>query len=138
MKITVIKESDRAKMLPKYFGPQMMKFESYVFYFAGELIPEYDGGYWEMYEVENGAFFMAPKIYRDLTELVPMQSPNGYSCMVDYVSAGIIVCIFALAQLSTDMYFADQNNGYIVDLCDKLKYLADECRYGREIFAMID
>lgn len=136
--IHLVAEEDRLKVLPKYFGVQMTRFESYAFHFGGELIPEYDGGYWDFFETSDGAFIMAPIMQSGLGKLVHMESPNGYSCDVPYVIAGIIVTIFALSHLAITMYHENEPNEHVVKMCDKLKYFADESEYGRQIFGMID
>ena len=89
----------RLNVLPKFFGSKMMRFESLVYSFAGELASEYSGGLWEFYELSNGGFYMAPQGYPSLTLSV---DGNGYTGTVSADAAGVIVTLFALCQLAAE------------------------------------
>lgn len=49
-------DSKRMDMMPKYFGRWMMKTEGNIYGWLKEICESYKGGYWDMWEVSNGAF----------------------------------------------------------------------------------
>ena len=60
-----------------------------------QLSPQYQGGFWNFYELSNDGFYMAPALERLLIE-----SPNGYCGVVSPDAAGIIACLFSYSHLS--------------------------------------
>lgn len=91
----LVAESDRMKMLPKYFGRYMMAAESMVYDFARMLVPTYDGGYWKFYELSNGGFYMAPDI-----EPATVCSDNGSTEVMSPDAIGITVCLYVYSHAS--------------------------------------
>ncbi|WP_144940690.1 antirestriction protein [Pseudomonas alabamensis] len=57
---TPVSEFRRLSVLPRYFGKHMIAVEGAIFDSLSEMCGAYQGGYWEFYELSNGAFFMAP------------------------------------------------------------------------------
>ena len=52
---------DRINYPADLFGVHFpFRVEPYVYNTSGRLSAEYHGGYWHMYRIENGAFYMAP------------------------------------------------------------------------------
>ena len=58
-------DSKRMNMMPKYFGRWMMKTEGNIYGWMKEICASYSGGYWDMWEVSNGAFFMVPPLKKE-------------------------------------------------------------------------
>lgn len=89
--------SERTEFTAKLFDVNFpLLLEPVIFAFAGKLSPEYSGGYWRMYTLSNGAFFMAP----DTEKYFKTVSPNGYEGVLSADALGIAACLFAYSQLS--------------------------------------
>jgi hypothetical protein len=58
---TLVPDNRRLEFLPLHFGVRsMIKFETSVYGWMGNLCPEYHGGYWNFMELSNGGAFMFP------------------------------------------------------------------------------
>ncbi|NWL45447.1 antirestriction protein [Pseudomonas hunanensis] len=57
---TLVPDFRRLSVLPRYFGHHMIAVEGAIYDALREICNAYHGGYWEYYELSNGAFFMAP------------------------------------------------------------------------------
>ena len=55
-------DQERLEALPRHFGPLMMIFEDSVYQFMRHLCSEYNGAYWQFFELSNGGFYMAPEL----------------------------------------------------------------------------
>jgi hypothetical protein len=73
-----------AAIFGHHFGTRI---EPDVFAMASRLSPDYDGGYWEFYRTQKGAFFMAPSVERR----VLVCSTNGYEGVM---SAEALACLY--------------------------------------------
>lgn len=73
-----------------------LKVEPMIFSMAGTLSDDYQGGYWEMYSLSNGGFFMAARS----ACLQAIASPNGYTGSMTAEGFGITVCLFTYSHLS--------------------------------------
>jgi hypothetical protein len=86
------------EILPLYFSPHhMLRAEGRVYDFMGSLCADYDGGYWEYYELSNGGFYMAPK--SDKRHMIEVAG-NFYSGEMSADAAGIVACLFAFSELA--------------------------------------
>jgi hypothetical protein len=92
-----VDEHRRTEILPHYLGRQMFLGEVMVYATLDSMCSEYDGGYWEFYELSNGGFYMAPAKDEPLRLMV---SGNGFDGTVSADAAGIIATLMALNQLS--------------------------------------
>lgn len=97
MKLT----ENRANFLPDLFGGHYLRGEAYVYNFMTQMCPDYNGGYWDFYEADNGAKFMVPT---DAPEYDLAWWGNGFEATVSPKVAGIIVTLFALAHLGSPRY----------------------------------
>ncbi len=89
--------SDRLDIPAKLFGVNFpLLLEPYIYATTGQLASEYKGGYWNMYRLSNGAFYMAP----DTEKYFKVSSPNGYESVLSADALGITACLFAYSQLS--------------------------------------
>jgi hypothetical protein len=73
-----------------------LRIEPTIFHFARELAPAYTGGYWDMYTLSNGGFYMAPSgdgVYG-------VESPNGWSGPMTADALGIAACLFTYSNLA--------------------------------------
>lgn len=84
----------RLKALPKYFGVKhMMKAESAIFDALESMSVDYNGGYWEFYELSNGGFYMAPVSPKEFKVVC---SGNYFSGTLSADAAGIVASLFAI------------------------------------------
>jgi hypothetical protein len=87
----------RLACLPRHFGTACVAVEHAIYDMMGRVCDDYDGGYWDFFELSNGGFYMAPHIER----LLHLQWPdNGFDRVVDTRTAGIIVCAMTFNHLS--------------------------------------
>lgn len=95
MNLNLLNERQRINLPAKIFGVHFpFRVEPMVYNLAGSLSCEYKGGYWEMYEISNGGFYMAPRAeYRIACE-------NGYEGTLSGDAFGSTVCLYAYSELS--------------------------------------
>ena len=101
-----LNEDDRINYTANHFGDDFpFRIEPFIFTMASNLSRDYKGGYWNMYELDNGGFYMAPE------SDTPFQvsSMNGYKGTLSADGFGIVVCLFAYSHLSfsDDAAFAE-------------------------------
>lgn len=70
--------------------------EPCVFDTASRLSPDYQGGYWEFYDLSNGGFYMAPESQTPFAVVCP----NGYEGVLSGDAFGITTCLYAYSNLS--------------------------------------
>ena len=78
-----------------------MCFEPFVYSITTKIAAEYDGGYWEFYELSNGGFYMAP----DPDQQFHVVCENGFDGRLSGDALGVAVCLYAYSNLS----FGDAN-----------------------------
>lgn len=108
--MTIIRKTlsgdERINIPAELFGDHFpFRLEPFIFDMAGRLSRDYDGGYWQMYELTNGAFFMAP----DEDKPFRVSCENGYQGTLSADAFGITVCLYAYSHLAftDDEDFAD-------------------------------
>jgi hypothetical protein len=87
----------RLSFLPRYLGSHMLMGEALVYAALESMSDDYNGGYWEFYDLSNGGFYMAPAIDKKLRLTC---SGNYFDGEVSADAAGIIATLMALNQLS--------------------------------------
>lgn len=70
--------------------------EPCVYATATDLSSLYDGGYWLMYRLSNGAFYMHP----ESSGCFPVVAENGYAGSLSPQAFGITCCLYAYSRLS--------------------------------------
>lgn len=93
----LLNESERINFTAKLFGAHFpLRLEPFIFDMAGSLSRDYNGGYWNMYELSNNGFYMAPE------SNTPFQVScmNGYEGKLSADAFGITVCLYAYSNLS--------------------------------------
>lgn len=89
--------NQRVSHTARLFGHQFpMRLEPTIFNIAGNLAESYEGGYWNMYQLSNGGFYMAPAS----EEQFSVSSQNGYEGRMSGNALGITACLFAYSHLS--------------------------------------
>ncbi|WP_322092832.1 antirestriction protein [Paraburkholderia bannensis] len=92
-----VPENRRTTFLPKYFTPLLMiRAESMIYGHAGNLSKDYEGAFWEFYELSNGGFYVAPRREGAFDVFV---NGNGYEGEVSADAFGVIVTLFVLGSL---------------------------------------
>jgi len=125
-----VPERERAQILPRHFGRDMLTVEQAIFTFMRELSPEYSGGYWRFLELGNGGFYMAPQ---GRARLVIRVEGNGFDGEMSADAAGITACLFAFSHLSFQV-----PNESIIEHYHRLREFALDHREAGRIFAAID
>ncbi|HEK2843855.1 TPA: antirestriction protein [Proteus mirabilis] len=96
--------NNRCEFFYKYFGMNyMVKVESFIYQYMATLSADYDGGWWNFYELSNGGFYISPEIEEDATMRINV-STNYFSNAVSSDAAGIIATLFALGDLAGRLY----------------------------------
>lgn len=85
----------RQLMLPRYAGPYMLQMESTIYDLMSTLCRTYSGGYWHMFELSNGGFYMAPSDTSRSYDLY--WQGNMFSDTFTADGAGIVACLFAFS-----------------------------------------
>jgi hypothetical protein len=132
---SLVEENDRLNFLPKYLGVRlMMSGEHFIFNWMNKLSDNYQGGYWNFYDLSNGGFFMAPKSDSQFSIFV---QGNGFDGIVSPDSAGIIATLYAL---NTLMFRVKDRDDYerIVNLYYLLRDFSSEHPESGKIFSAID
>lgn len=100
--------NQRINHTAKIFGVHFpMRFEPFVYHITETIAPEYNGGYWDFYALNNGAFYMAP----DADKSFQVICENGFEGMISGDALGITVCLYAYSHLS----FSD--NQELAEIC---------------------
>ena len=85
---SLVASNRRLTFLPTYFGPRlMMRGESLVYAWLRRLSEDYNGGFWNYYELSNGGFYLAPELTGRLCLEV---DGNGYSGELSADAAGVV------------------------------------------------
>lgn len=73
-----------------------MRLEPFIYALTDNLARDYNGGYWELYALSNGGFYMAPHAY------IPFEvaCENGFEGKLSADALGITVCLYAYSNLS--------------------------------------
>ena len=139
--VSLVPDQDRFAFFQKHFGPYLVEGEALVFTWMRRLAPEYNGGYWNFFELSNGGFYLALK--NDKKKRFKMFS--GYiESEVSADAAGVVATLYAINYLLNTEHEKnlrpDQEKA-IEDLDDgyyKLRDFASEHPEATEIFALID
>jgi len=70
--------------------------EPFVYAITDNIAEEYNGGYWEFYELSNGGFYMAP--HSD--SVFNVSCENGFEGQLSADAFGIVACLYAYSHLS--------------------------------------
>lgn len=87
---------NRLEILPRYFGRWAGNAEQHIYNSFSNMCPDYDGGYWEFYELSNKGFYMAPmSAERYHIQVIS----NGFDGTVSADAAGIIATLYTFNAL---------------------------------------
>lgn len=128
---TPVPGKSRLATLPKKFPKHFQVYENRVFQFADRLIENYDGGYWEFIELDNGGFFMSLNVKNPL--IVSSPFGNHFKDELSPEAGSIVVNLFVYAYLSET-----QNTDLFMDYYDKLIAYASQLVEWPKIRSAID
>jgi hypothetical protein len=96
MKRILLNSSQRINCPARLFGSLFpFRIEPAIYDTGNRLSVEYRGGYWLMYQLENGGFYMAPDGDR-----FQVSCMNGFEGTLSGDAFGIVVCLYAYSVLS--------------------------------------
>jgi hypothetical protein len=98
----LVPESERMSIAPKYVGlhPWLMVVESTIFAQLGSMCPAYTGGYWEMVETGNDAYFLWPRMAtKERGGLLELSAENGTTCLVTPEAAGMVASLYGFNKM---------------------------------------
>jgi hypothetical protein len=99
-----LNEDERINYPAYHFGDNFpFRVEPFIYDMARTLSSDYTGGYWNMYELTNGAFYMAP----DSDTPFRVVCMNGYEGTLSADTFGIMVCLYAYSNLSFSKDLSD-------------------------------
>ncbi|QIQ65865.1 hypothetical protein 38_00074 [Pseudomonas phage Epa38] len=90
-------DEQRLEILPTFFGADFLRVEMALYSHLQKMCEEYNGAYWYMYKLSNGAMYLAPAIENRKLRLTV--DTNGYSGEVSGDAAGLITCLFVFNAL---------------------------------------
>ncbi len=126
----LVPESKRSGFLPRHVGKAFFFFENAVYDWMGQLCPEYQGGYWQFYELSSGGFFMAFDSEQPLKVTFPQ---NYFEEMMTPEAASIAANLFALNSLCWKT-----ESQQLIDAYYALRDFAASHQEGAKILRVID
>lgn len=93
----MVAEEDRIDFFPKHCGRAFLMFESHVYNWMRRLCPDYDGVFWQFYELSNGGFYMAPETAMPVRIVC---EGNYFNEEMSADAAGIVVTLFTLSHMA--------------------------------------
>ncbi len=127
---SLVIEKNRLAFLPSKLGILAARFESIAFSFMDDFWSEYNGGYWEFFNLDNGGFYL--QLQTDLP-LLKMGFPNLYENALSPEVAGIVITLYALSHLSFEAQAACVSEQYHL-----LRDYALDHPHAGQIFQAID
>ena len=129
--LILLRDRQRIDVPAALFGHQFgLRIEPTIYNMAGMLSTDYHGGYWEMYRLNNGGFFMHPA--SDAPFKVAAQ--NGYDGSMSAQAFGIVACLYAYSHLS----FTPSLSDVCAEQYHLLREYAMDHAEVRDILAVID
>jgi hypothetical protein len=124
----LVPESQRLRFFPRIFGTKFLYGERLIYAWARGLCPDYNGGFWHFYTLDNGGFYVAPD-RKDPMRIVV--DGNGYDGTMSADAAGIVITLFSLCRMAEHFESA-------TDHFHALRDFASEHPEAGAIFAAID
>ncbi|QOI57930.1 antirestriction protein [Rouxiella badensis] len=133
----IVSGNRRLAFLPRLFGANYRKAESFIFSTARSVCREYAEGVWIFKELPDGGGYLVPPHLDRCTLRI---DGNGFEGEMSADAAGIVLTLLVLNRLSWDAYhhgLALMNN-HLVAQQDRLKDYADQHPESGLIFRAID
>lgn len=103
----LVLEKNRLNFLPKHVKRHFIQFENILYYLTDSMCHQYDGGYWNFYELSNDGFFLAPASEKEFDIYV---DGNGFNGFVSSEALGIIVTLFSINGIT-----GQQGDDYLIN-----------------------
>lgn len=130
----VVSEAERPLFLTTHAGSYYMQMEILAYRIASAQ-SNYNGGYWEFYELGNGGWYMAPQS----DDVLEFRCPNGFGGKLSSDAAGVAISLIAINILLWTVYEADPALGQkLNDAFYALREYAAQHKEAAEIFGVID
>ena len=100
-RIEAIDDVNRSNVVFSLFGKNHILAEQLVYKWMDTLSQEYKGGYWRIYQLSNGGFYMAPARDKGFTVYCP---GFGDEVHLSADAAGLVACLFAINQLANQTH----------------------------------
>jgi hypothetical protein len=93
----LVPEARRMAITGKYFGLHFpLQLEPVIFGITERMAEDYSGGYWDMYTLSNGGFYMAPAEDRNFH----ITCDNMFEGDLSADAIGVTACLYAYSHLS--------------------------------------
>jgi hypothetical protein len=103
----LVPEEQRLAVTADLFGAHFpLRLEPVIYGITARMAPDYHGGYWQMYTLDNGGFYMAP----DDDRLFAVSCANCFTGELSADALGITACLYAYSHLSFSKYEAFTRN----------------------------
>ena len=94
---TLVPEDQRLPVTVDLFGASFpLAIEPVIYGITERMAEDYHGGYWLMYTLDNGGFYMAP----DDDQVFAVSCDNYYQGQLSADALGIVASLFAYSHLS--------------------------------------
>lgn len=110
--------ASRQGALTRYFGARATQFEMCVYTLMDNFCPDYAGGYWDFYSLDNGGFFMSVSMDHRLRI---NNSMNGFDDRMSPEAASIGVNLIAINRLQWSEDLTQTSAAHLSGLFDKLR-----------------
>ena len=125
-------DDQRINITADLFGAYFpLRLEPFVYAMTSKLSDDYSGGYWQLYALSNGGFYMAP----DSGGRFQVISENGHECFMSADALGITACLYAYSHLS---FGEDDFSETCAGQYHRLREFMMKHPEARAIFAAID
>jgi len=97
IKRQIIADDQRINHTAEIFGVRFpLQIEPAVYQITGTMAAEYDGGYWDFFELNNNGFYMAPATDKQFR----VSCQNGFENTWSADVLGIAACLYVYSHLS--------------------------------------
>ncbi|WP_322074706.1 antirestriction protein [Burkholderia cepacia] len=127
---SLVVDERRMQFLPKHLGASYLLGENLLYAWARRLSPDYSGGHWLFFELDNGGFHAAPATDGQLFVRWHLNSYEGH---MGAEAFGIVVTLYVLCHLAQD-----DATGRFSTAFYALRAFAAQHPEAREIFRAID
>ena len=94
---TLVPEHQRLAFLPRHFDTHMMVFERQLYSQLRHLCADYDGGWWNFYDLSNRGCYLSPSAAETFRILV---AGNDFEGTLSADATGVTVTLFTLSHLA--------------------------------------
>ena len=132
---TLTPDNQRMDRITDMFGG--IPFDNVVFHIADDITDDYNGGFWNYFEDDNGQFLYMAPADGEFSLSIP---GNGFTGTVDADTFGLIVTLIGIGHLLMHLFENnDQANGErINDLFHKVRQFALNHKKASTIAQAID